>query len=338
MLIGRRLRGALTVVLGLALFAVMVERAGIDEISARVGSLGAAFLLILLIGGMRPATRAAAWRAALPPEHRISFAELVKARLIGDALGQLTPAGPLVAEPARLAALHRTVPLATSLHSLAVETITYLFLSGIVVLGGMLLLLASFAVSQPLRRASTIASLAVLAVLAVSLLVIVRRWAVLSSIGEWARRSLHLVGFSLRWKRHVRRLHTFEQEVFEFYRLRHADFVSIIIYDGLFHVLGVVETWLTLEMLGFKTTALAAFLFEATNRAVNLVFSFVPGRVGVDEAGTGALAQMLGTGSAAGVALALVRKARLLTWTGVGLLLLVMNRRRIQREGRSQGG
>jgi uncharacterized membrane protein YbhN (UPF0104 family) len=337
MLINRRLRGALTVSLGLALFAVMVERAGIEEITDRVGSLGASFLLVLIIGGIRPAARAAAWRGALPQGYRIPLHELFRARLIGDAVGQLTPAGPLVAEPARLAALHRTVPLTVSLHSLAVETITYLFSSGMVVLGGSLLLLASFAISQPLRRASLIASVAVLAVLALSLLVIVRRWAVLSSIGEWARRGLHLVGFSRRWKRHVRRLYAFEREVFEFYRLRQADFVSMIIYDGLFHILGVVETWLTLELLGFRTSALVAFLFEATNRAVNLVFSFVPGRVGVDEAGTGVLAQILGIGSAAGVALALVRKARVLVWTAAGLLLLTINRRRAQRETRSPG-
>jgi hypothetical protein len=337
MLIGRRLRGALTVILGLVLFAVVVERAGIDEITARVGTLGLSFLLVLLIGGLRPGARAGAWRTALPPHHRMPLSELFKARLIGDAAGQLTPAGPLVAEPARLAALHRKVPLTVSLHSLAVETITYLFSSGVVVLGGTLLLLASFALSQPLRQASIIASLAILVVLALSSLVIVRRWAVLSSIGESARRGLHLVGFSRRWKRHVRRLYAFEGELFEFYRMRQGDFVTMMAYEALFHILGVVETWLTLELLGFRTSALVAFLFEATNRAVNLVFSFVPARVGVDEAGTGVLAQILGIGSATGVALALVRKARVLAWTAVGLLLLFLSRRKTQRELRSPG-
>lgn len=327
----------MTVVLGLVLFAFMVERAGIEEITSRVGSLGASFLLVVIIGGIRPAMRAAAWRTALPRDHRMPLADLVKARLIGDAAGQLTPAGPLVAEPARLAALHRAVPLPVSLHSLAVETITYLFTSGLVVLGGMLLLLASFAMSQPLQRASLIASLTVVTVLVLSLLVILRRWAVLSAIGEWARHALHFVGFSRRWKRHVRRLNAFEGQVFEFYRLRHADFMSMILYDVLFHLLGVLETWLTLVMLGFKTSVLVAFLFEATNRAVNLVFSFVPGRVGVDEAGTGALAQILGIGSAAGVALALVRKARVLVWTAVGVLLLLLGRRKTQRELSSPG-
>ena len=184
MLITRRVRGALTLILGIALFAIMVERAGVDEIRARIGSLGTSFLLVLLIGGIRPLARAAAWISALPQGFRIPFTDLFKARLIGDAVGQLTPAGPLVAEPARLAALHRTVPLTVSLHSLAIETITYLFTSGIVVLGGLVLVLASVAMNQPLRHASLIATLAIMAVVALVMLVIVRRWAVLSSIGE----------------------------------------------------------------------------------------------------------------------------------------------------------
>ena len=137
-----------------------------------------------------------------------------------------------------------------------------------------------------------------------------------------------MAGFSRRWKRHVRRLEAFEKELFEFYRSRHDDFLKMVACDSIFHALGVVETWLTLELLGVRTSALTAFLFEATNRAVNLVFSFVPGRFGVDEAGTGALAEILGTGATVGVALAVVRKGRVLVWTAVGLLLALLNRRR----------
>jgi hypothetical protein len=49
----------------------------------------------------------------------------------------------------------------------------------------------------------------------------------------------------------------------------------------------------------------------------------VPLKLGVDEAGAALVAHALGLGSAAGVTLALVRKARVLTWTLVGLGLLI---------------
>jgi hypothetical protein len=58
------------------------------------------------------------------------------------------------------------------------------------------------------------------------------------------------------------------------------------------------------------------------NRLINVAFKFVPLRLGVDEAGSGLLAQILGYGSAVGVTLALVRKVRMLVWTGVGVIFL----------------
>ena len=54
-----------------------------------------------------------------------------------------------------------------------------------------------------------------------------------------------------------------------------------------------------------------------------MVFKFVPLRLGVDEAGTAVFTQVLGLGSQTGVTLAIVRKARVLFWTGAGAVLLL---------------
>jgi putative ABC transport system permease protein len=52
------------------------------------------------------------------------------------------------------------------------------------------------------------------------------------------------------------------------------------------------------------------------------VFGFVPGTIGVYEGGTEVILQTLGFPIAAGVALALVRKAAIVCWTSMGLLVL----------------
>jgi hypothetical protein len=67
------------------------------------------------------------------------------------------------------------------------------------------------------------------------------------------------------------------------------------------------------------------------NRVVPTVFKVVPLRVGVDEAGTALFTSVLGLGTAAGVTLALVRKARVLVWVIVGLLLLVRRGLNVRR-------
>jgi hypothetical protein len=58
------------------------------------------------------------------------------------------------------------------------------------------------------------------------------------------------------------------------------------------------------------------------NRLTVVLFKFIPFRIGIDEATSGAAASLFAVTAAAGVALAVVRKARQLFWTGIGLLLI----------------
>jgi hypothetical protein len=94
--------------------------------------------------------------------------------------------------------------------------------------------------------------------------------------------------------------------------------------DLLFHALAVLEVFITLQLLlGDRTVTFAeAIIFESLDRLVVVLFKFVPFRIGVDEALSGALAAMLAIDPAAGVALAVVRKIRNLFWSGVGLAIV----------------
>src|SRR6185503_7647470 len=90
-----------------------------------------------------------------------------------------------------------------------------------------------------------------------------------------------------------------------------------------FHILGVVEIYLTLWLLNTAPTLLTAFLFETANRLITVVFKFVPLRLGVDEAGTAIFAPLIGLSSKTGLALAIIRKLRMLFWAIAGGILLV---------------
>ena len=86
----------------------------------------------------------------------------------------------------------------------------------------------------------------------------------------------------------------------------------------------VTEVYLALQMLGFGETQVAqAYIIESLTKVINAVFAFVPGTIGVYEGGTEIILQKgLGFTSAAGLALALVRKAAIVSWTSIGLLVL----------------
>ena len=100
-----------------------------------------------------------------------------------------------------------------------------------------------------------------------------------------------------------------------------------------FHLVAVFEAFLTLRWLlgppslGFgeasgSPTLAQAIVFEALNRVVIVAFKFVPLRIGVDEAVTGAVAPILAVNPAAGVTLAVVRKVRGLFWAAAGLAVI----------------
>ena len=100
-----------------------------------------------------------------------------------------------------------------------------------------------------------------------------------------------------------------------------------------FHAFAVLEVYLVLGWLmgDGRPTWTQSIVFEALNRAITIAFKFVPFRVGVDEALSGALAPALAMASANGVTLAVVRKVRNLFWAGVGLALIGAHR--VQRDG-----
>jgi hypothetical protein len=323
---------------GLALFAYLVKQAGVWEIIARIRALGPGLAIIILLSALRTWARALAWFQCMTTEERqVGRWAVWRARVIGDAAGHLTTAGPIIAEPVRIHALGSRLSVTARVLSLAVETLTYAFSSCVMVLAGALALLAAFALSQPLRAASWLALAAMLWLLVIAAIVVIRRWALLSILGEMARRTLHLVGFSRRWKRKVAHLRMLENHVFDFYAQRPADFLIVALCEALFHLAGVAEVWVSLYLLDYTPTLLAAFTLEATNRMINMLFSFIPARIGVDEAGTGLLAETLGFGVAAGVMLAIIRKARVLFWTGVGLLLFIASRsRKLHHAGEAQ--
>jgi hypothetical protein len=68
---------------------------------------------------------------------------------------------------------------------------------------------------------------------------------------------------------------------------------------------------------------LTSFIVETADRLITVAFKFVPFQVGVGEAGTGLVTQILGLGAAPGVTLSIVRKARMGIWSLAGTALLV---------------
>jgi putative ABC transport system permease protein len=114
-----------------------------------------------------------------------------------------------------------------------------------------------------------------------------------------------------------------ESKVYDFYKHHPGAFFVMILCNLLAHASSVVEVYLALKMLGFQPQWAQAYIIESLTKVINFAFSFVPGTIGVYEGGTEVILQKgLGFTPAAGLALALVRKAAIVSWTTVGLFVL----------------
>jgi hypothetical protein len=97
-----------------------------------------------------------------------------------------------------------------------------------------------------------------------------------------------------------------------------------MVLEVCFHLAGVLEVFVTLSFItDGQVTFMAAYVLESVNRIINVVFKFVPLRAGVDEAGSSWVTKVLKFGPTAGTTLAIIRKARVICWTALGVAFLV---------------
>jgi len=312
---------AISAVAGLALLAYAISTAGVAEIAEGLRRLGAGFLAIVALSGLRFACRTWGWMVCIEGQPRLRFFEAFEAKLIGDALGNLTPMGLFVSEPAKAMLVRRTVQVSNAVPAMLIENMVCA-LSGVVMIGlGALAVLVALPLRGPLRPLSVALLAGAVVTIGASGWLMTAQPGLMSGFAGWLHRR-GLVPHRLHAA--LDRVRSLEERVFGF-ATRHPGRVPWLLLLMLaFHLVTIGEAYVTLAYITDTVTPsfLTAYLFEAINKLVTVGFTFVPLRLGVDEAATGYVAKALQLGTATGVTLALVRKARMLCWSAVGVALL----------------
>jgi hypothetical protein len=150
--------GALTAVAGIALFVWMVWwRVGPDEIWTGFQKIGWGLAWIVALGGLRFAARAAAWALCVEPPYTLRFTNAFAAVVCGDAVGNVTPLGPLASEPTKIACVRDRIPVRPALTALAIENVIYTLSVGAMIAAGAAALLVSVELPVQLREVSQLA-------------------------------------------------------------------------------------------------------------------------------------------------------------------------------------
>jgi hypothetical protein len=312
--------GVAAAVFGAALFALTLRTLELDEVAESLRKVGWGFLLIVALSGLRLAVRAWAWAICTDAEPGLRMRDTFPAFLTGDALGNLTPLGLFASEATKAVYVRHRVPLGAAVSGLTIENLIYTLTVAVVIVSGTIALLITVQVPRALELSLLLALAGMLMLLLVTGWVVGRQVKVMTGVIDWLhRRSLAPQALSGR----LEKLRALEDTVYTFHRRHPVRLLLVLGLEAAYHAAGVAEVFVTLAWIANKPpTLLQAFIFETANRLTNVLFKFVPMRLGVDEAGSSLLGQVLLYSPAQSVTLALVRKVRMLVWTAAGVFFL----------------
>jgi putative ABC transport system permease protein len=311
---------ALAFLMGLGLLVYVINRVGIQPLFDALLRIGFGFFVIVGISGSRHVLRTIAMRAAVPPEHRrITFRQAFAARLGGEAISFLTFTGPLLGEATKVALLRKRVPLTYGVPALVVDNLLYNLSVVFFVLSGACVMLFSYPLPTPVYVSLIVIAAAATLGIAVAALAAKRRVMLLTWVIDRLAELRLSPKVILKRRHHIYHL---ESKVYDFYKHHPGAFFGMIACDLLSHATSVAEVFVALRMLGYQPLVSQAYIIESLTKVINFVFAFVPGTIGVYEGGTEVILRTLGFAAATGVALALVRKAAIVCWTSIGLLVL----------------
>ena len=297
---------------GVLLFIYTLQASGPQAILTQLRQIGFGFLVVLALSAIRMAVRAKAWSLCVEDTERFTFGQAFKAYVAGDAVGNVLPLGPLASEGTKALLIRRNIATSAAFSSVVLENIFYSISVAIMVIVGTLAFLLGY---RPTNAALTIT----LSLGAVAVVCVIGVWWLLRSEPRLLSRFL----------KHDA-VRDAEDRIFRFATTRKERIGQILLLQFAFHVTAVLEIYFLLRLLVGHTdrTFLMAVIMGTVERLIMIAFKFVPLRLGVDHAGSGSMAEVLGLGSPVGVTIATVRTARNLFWAAVGLVMLARSTRK----------
>ena len=314
--------GGLLTAGGICLFAYLIYAIGLDEILSGVVRFGwTGFAVILLITALRSFSRASAWRLAVNEPYVLSLRDAFPAVLIGEAMSSTIPLGILISGTSKAVAVRKRLPLVVGLSSVATENLFYCLVTGIFLIGGATAFLRLYATDENLIWSLDALIITIAGLLVLGLIMVIRQWHFASWICEWLYGKHMFRGLLETGRKEVRR---FEDLIYDFYRRHPKRFLPICFFETLYYTAGVVEVWYILSrLLDTWPSPITALILESVSRLITIIFKLVPFVIGVDEAGAEFVGEVLALSGGVAVTLAIIRKGRILFWTGIGFILVI---------------
>jgi uncharacterized protein (TIRG00374 family) len=311
--LSRVLHGALLIA-GIAVFAMLVRRIGAAQLIADLRGFGWAILGVVALELLIDACNTVAWRLTLPPEAPVGFNRLFWVRQAGVAINQVTPTATVGGEVAKTVLLRPFLRTATTAASLVAARMSYALGQAALVLLGLSTVLTRTQETPDLGIAIVVATIATVA----GVLTFV--WLQGRGFFAAATRAIGRLGVTGGM---VERLHAggtaLDAQLSTLYRERPGAFAASVGWHVAGQLVSLLQLWFILAILGRPTPLAMCLAIEAFALVLDSATFFVPGRVGVQEAGRVLAFTTFGLGAATGLAVAVIVRLNQLVVTAIGL-------------------
>lgn len=294
----------LFLLLGLALTTVLVLREGFDDVMGVLTQAGWPLLWLVPLHVLPMICDTMAWRTLLKPndpETRAGFVYLFWVAAVRESVGRLLPMTNLAGDLAGIHLVRQRLPTGPVVASVIGEIFMTVCNQYVFSVIGVILF---FYVTGTLEETRTLALGLVFALPAPILFgLLLHSGSVFKRIEGFLR---NMIGPQISALLDGQTLDAEIRAIFQ----RSGRLVGATLWQLVGFTIGSLEVWLALQLLGHPVSVPAAIALEAVTLAIRNIIFFIPGSLGVQEAGLILFGHMLGLDSETALSLSLAKRMR----------------------------
>ncbi len=318
--------------IGLSILVLMITQLDFTEVYEGVTRAGYWFLAVVLLWAALYVLNTGAWWIIIKAQSSnptgFTFAWLYKITISGFALNYATPGGLMGGEPYKIMSLSPKIGTERATSSVILHTMTHIFSH----FWFWLLSCVLYVLTEPLN---VFMSLLLLAVVVFCLTAI---WFFLKGYKKGIAQSLlgllsKLPGIKKWMERfivnHAQQLENIDLQIAALHNQAHATFIWAVLLELVCRIISALEIFFILLVIMPDANYLQCILILAfTSLFANMLF-FIPLQLGGREGGFLMSAHGLRMTASEGIFIALLVRLRELIWTGIGLLLIKFEKKRV---------
>lgn len=310
---------------GVAVFAYLISRIGLEQLIADAGRTGLMFVPILLLYALVYACTARAWQLTMSRDggaHRPGFWRTYAVTIASGALNFLTPVINAGGEPYRIAAMAPQLGARRAAGSVILHRMLHSFTYVLVWLSAVVLAFLLLPRETPSGVVIGLGIVGGLLLGIIALFISAHRSGVLERVLDW----LHRVPIVRRIARRLEpKRATFaelDQQITDFYHRRPGRFMRAILLEYLSRCIFMLEIVLIVASLGLRIGYFQAFAIGGLEAIVGNALFIVPFEIGAREGAFYMLFKLFGLDPELGIYTSIVGRVRDFAWIGAGLLLI----------------